>query len=69
MLSSRDLIKIDVEGMALSVLQGADKTLREVSPRHIIELHSGDEQVPQYLQSLGYRTQHISWYFIIAYKS
>jgi FkbM family methyltransferase len=34
-----DFIKIDVEGLELAVLQGADRTLREHAPDLFIELH------------------------------
>jgi FkbM family methyltransferase len=39
-----DLIKIDVEGAAASVLRGATRTLEEVGPRIFLELHGPEEQ-------------------------
>ncbi len=39
-----DVIKIDVEGAAASVLRGASRILDEASPRLYIELHGPEEQ-------------------------
>jgi FkbM family methyltransferase len=39
-----DLIKIDVEGAAASVLRGATRILEEVGPRLFLELHGPEEQ-------------------------
>jgi FkbM family methyltransferase len=39
-----DLIKIDVEGAAASVLRGATRILEDVGPRIFLELHGPEEQ-------------------------
>jgi len=65
-LTEDDIVKIDVEGMALSVLRGAIDTLRASKPKLVIELHPGEEAVEQFLEKLGYRILKPSKYFIIA---
>ncbi len=57
-----DLLKIDVEGAELLVLQGAVQTINEFQPTIIIELHRKQstsfgytvEDIVQYLHSIGY---------------
>lgn len=55
------LIKIDVEGMELEVLEGAERIIKQSKPLMIIETNTGDEsevlktnQVLEYLQKLNY---------------
>jgi len=53
---SVDCMKIDVEGMELDVLKGAEKTIRKHKPLLYVEI-IGDEdlrEITQYLKSLGY---------------
>jgi FkbM family methyltransferase len=58
-----DFVKIDVEGMELAVLQGADKVLRTHRPALYIELHGATpvekqanaERVVALLHDVGYR--------------
>lgn len=51
-----DGVKIDVQGMELSVLRGMSKTLAEYRPKLVIELHRGVERqsVLALLADLGY---------------
>ena len=51
-----DVIKIDVEGAAASVLRGAGRVLEEVGPNIYLELHGPEEQagVKESLLSRGY---------------
>lgn len=67
-LQENDVIKIDVEGMALNVLEGAVHTLKRSRPKLVIELHSGTRErvVEQFLKNLEYRTSRPSKYFAIA---
>ena len=65
-LSSKSIIKIDVEGMALHVLREAKETLLKYKPKLVIELHSGEENVAKYLKQLNYRVLMPSKYFLIA---
>lgn len=54
-----DLIKIDVEGACLKVLQGAERTLRQ-KPRLVMEVEgrqSDIEGVCRHVQQRGYKTQ------------
>ena len=52
-----DLVKIDVEGAELSVLQGAERTLRELRPRVLFEI--GQQNLDPY----GLRPEHIYGFF------
>ena len=52
-----DLIKIDVEGMEVDVLRGAEASLRRHKPILIVEtLKSGLEPIEAFLAPLGYRS-------------
>jgi len=61
------LIKIDVEGFELKVLQGMRDTLRDQRPRLFIEIHGADlkakldniRQVGSFLLDLGYKIEHV----------
>lgn len=58
------VIKIDVEGWELAVLQGAAEFLREARPRQIIfesSLHNGrpNPEVEHLLNGLGYQLAHV----------
>ena len=55
------LVKIDVEGHELSVLQGAERLLEEHRIHHILfeENHIESSDVPDYLQSFGYTTYRV----------
>lgn len=50
------ILKIDVEGFELDVLEGARETIKKYKPRIILEVHSKllKEQCTEYLSSLGY---------------
>lgn len=64
-----DLIKIDVEGMALKVLRGAQRTLSRTRPALLIELHGHEEDgVIPYLKELGYRHSFVKGFGIVACK-
>jgi hypothetical protein len=53
--SSLDFLKIDVEGMELEVLDGAEKTIEEFLPLVMIEvLSSTAKPVEEWLQLRGY---------------
>jgi FkbM family methyltransferase len=65
-LQSNDIAKIDVEGMALSVLRGCADILERSKPKLVIELHRGEEKVELFLRKLSYRIHKPSEYFIVA---
>jgi len=55
-IEKTDLIKIDVEGAEIQVLQGAENTLKNQSPKLIIDLHNIDKgKLFDLLDSAGYK--------------
>jgi FkbM family methyltransferase len=56
-LSRIDLVKIDVEGMELDVLQGAQESILRCRPQLVIEIIKSDEKaVAELLDAAGYRS-------------
>ena len=55
-----DILKIDVEGFELDVLNGAINTIKQFHPKIIIETHSSklESDVKSLLSSLGYELAH-----------
>ena len=49
-----DIVKIDVQGHELSVLQGMQKTIAENSPLFVIECSYNDEEIQKLLREQGY---------------
>ncbi|MGB9760490.1 MAG: FkbM family methyltransferase, partial [Thermoproteota archaeon] len=62
-VSRKTLIKIDVEGAAVSVLNGATETLKQ-KPKIVVELHPGEENVENLLKDYGYAIEKPSNYFL-----
>lgn len=60
MVSRADFLKIDVEGLEMDVLEGAERLLRqEKKPRLAIEVHYSDwnlARIENYVKSFGYET-------------
>lgn len=54
-LAPPEVIKIDVEGGEVDVLNGAEQTLRKHRPILLIELHGTNAGVAEALEGLGYR--------------
>jgi FkbM family methyltransferase len=54
------LVKIDVEGAEWEVLKGAQRTLRELKPSVLCEVHEPAEigKIRSFLGGLGYATEH-----------
>ena len=55
-----DLMKIDVEGFELEVLEGAVETIKKYHPKIIIETHSRglEEKTKQFLSAFNYAVKH-----------
>ena len=55
-----DLLKIDVEGFEMEVLEGAIKTIKKYHPKIIIETHSRalEKQTKEFLSGLNYDLKH-----------
>jgi hypothetical protein len=67
--SDVDFIKIDVEGMAVKVLRGMNETLRQGKPALLIELHRGEDEVPELLKKHGYKIEPLPGLIVLAVKS
>lgn len=73
-LKGVDFIKIDVEGLEMEVLKGADKILQEVK-YIMIELNGNSEKygsskkdIKQHLKNLGFKVLIKTWPDIVYYK-
>ena len=55
-----NLIKIDVEGFELDVLEGAVETIKDYHPKIIIETHSKEleKRTKEFLSKFDYRLKH-----------
>jgi hypothetical protein len=58
-LDRMDLVKIDVEGAELRVLQGMCDVLRRLRPAHLVCETAPGSDVCDFLQGLGYRSRLI----------
>jgi hypothetical protein len=74
-LQGVDFIKIDVEGLEMEVLKGAEKTLQNVEYL-MIELNGNSEKygsskrdIKEHLKSLGFKVLIKTWPDIVYYKA
>jgi len=58
-LRAPDVVKIDVEGSELAVLEGMRETIRSHEPVIICELHATNVEFVERMDELGYRTQNL----------
>ena len=58
-LPAPDVVKIDVEGAELEVLEGMQRTMREHRPALVLELHETNRRVAEGLESTGYRIENL----------
>lgn len=58
-----DFIKIDVDGTEMKVLRGAERTLKTLRPRMVVEVHDflgvDGKEVAAFLEGLGYRVKAV----------
>lgn len=54
-----DVLKIDVEGSEIAVLEGARDTLARARPALIVELHSTNHEVMNLLDQVGYTADNL----------
>jgi FkbM family methyltransferase len=56
-----DLLKIDVEGAELSVLKGAQATIRKARPKVLLEIHSDQllSSCSAFLKDIGYKLEEV----------
>ena len=54
-----DLVKIDVEGSEVAVLDGAARVLREHRPVLVVELHETNDEVCDRLEAAGYALENL----------
>lgn len=65
-----DLIKIDIEGMEMEALHGAEKSLKQFSPTLLIErVKSNENQIIQFLERLNYQIFKIGINLLAIHKS
>ena len=55
-----DLLKIDIEGFEIEVLEGTIKTIKKYHPKIIIETHSRalEKQTKEFISRLNYNLKH-----------
>jgi len=58
-LRAPDVVKIDVEGSELAVLDGMRETIRAHAPAIICELHATNIELVERMDELGYSTQNL----------
>jgi hypothetical protein len=58
-VSAPDLIKIDVEGAELIVVEGMRETLRSIQPLLLCELHDTQGAYGEFVDSIDYRARVI----------
>ena len=64
------IIKIDVEGHELQVLEGAIDTIKKHKPTILIEIHDFEKSaIPKFLESLGYDKPHTRPESIYLYRA
>ena len=54
-----DVIKVDVEGSELAVLEGARRLLADHAPLLVVELHATNAEVCDLLEPLGYEIENL----------
>jgi methyltransferase, FkbM family len=69
-LKRLDFIKIDIEGMEMEALKGAQSTLEEQKPELLIEkIKSDEEELKQFLMKLNYKTFPLGGNILAIHKS
>jgi FkbM family methyltransferase len=58
-VSAPDLVKLDVEGAELLVVEGMRETLRTVQPLLLVEVHDTNREYAEFVDSIDYRVRVI----------
>jgi FkbM family methyltransferase len=58
-VSAPDLVKLDVEGAELLVVEGMRETLRTVQPLLLVEVHDTNREYGEFVDSIDYRVRVI----------
>ena len=69
-LQRLDFLKIDIEGMEIEALQGAEESLKNLKPQLLIEkIKSNEQDILHFVSNLGYAVYPVGGNFLAIHKS